>query len=61
MYVFKKKCFKDNNKPAHWVGHSKLISPKIDEFFQRTIIFDENQASETGKTEKDKNADKKFK
>ena len=41
MYVFKKKCFKDNNKPAHWVGHSKLISPKIDEFFQRTFFFED--------------------
>ena len=24
------KCFKDNNKPAHWVGRSKLRSLDID-------------------------------
>ena len=46
-----KKCFKDNNKPAHGVGHSKLISLDIDEFFKRTPKFDENQASVTGNTE----------
>ena len=33
--------FKDNNKPEHWVGHSKLGSLDIDEFFKRTPNFDE--------------------
>ena len=32
-FVCPKKAFKDNNEPAHWVGHSKLGSPDLDEFF----------------------------
>ena len=47
---FQKKT-KDNDKPAHWVGHSKLGSLDIDDFFKRTPKFDENQASVTGSTE----------
>ena len=43
-------CFKDNNKPAHWVGHSKLGSLDIDEFFKRTPNFDEKEAIVTEKT-----------
>ena len=39
--VSSKKCSKDNNKPAHWVGNSKLISLDIDELFKRTPNFDE--------------------
>ena len=30
------KCFKDNVKPAHWVGHSQLISLDTDDLFKRT-------------------------
>ena len=40
--------FKDNDKPAFWVGHSKFRSLYIDEFLYRTLKFDENQASVTG-------------
>ena len=51
-HVFKKKnCFKEKNKPAHWVGPSKLGSLDIDEFFKRTQRFDENQDMVTGNTE----------
>ena len=51
MPVFKKYvCFRDNNKPAYWVGQSKLISLDIDEFFKRTLKFDEKHASVTGNT-----------
>ena len=31
----KRLCVKDNNKPAHWVGHSKLRSLDMDECFKR--------------------------
>ena len=31
--------FKDNNKPAHWVGHSKLRSLEIDEFLKEHQTF----------------------
>ena len=51
-------CFKDNNKPAHWVGHSKLRSLEIYEFFKITPNFDEKEDSVTGKTEEDKNKDR---
>ena len=44
-----KHCFKDTNKPVHWVGHSKLRSLDKDYFFKRTPQFDENQASVTRK------------
>ena len=44
------KCFKDNVKTAHWVGHSKLRSLDIDEFLKRTPIFDEKEANVTGNT-----------
>ena len=55
-----KKCFKDNNKPANWVGHSKLGSLDIDELFIRTPNFYEKEASVTGKTEEDTNTAKKL-
>ena len=42
--------FKDNNRPAHWVGHSKLRSLEICELFKITPNFDEKEASVTGKT-----------
>ena len=42
---------KDNNKPAHWVDHSKLRYLDIDKFFKRTPKFDEKQSSVTGNTE----------
>ena len=51
----KNNVFKDNNKTAHWVGHSKLGSLDIDEFFKITQKFDEKEASVTGKTEEEKN------
>ena len=44
-------CFKDNNKPAHWVGRYKLGSLDIDKFFKITQKFDEQKASVTGNTE----------
>ena len=59
MCVFKNECFKDNNKPAHWVGHSKLRSLYIDELFKRTPNFDEKWASVSGKTEEEKDTSKK--
>ena len=54
-----KNCFKYNNKPAHWVGQSKLRFLDIDELFKWTPKFDENQACVTGKTEEEKNTSKK--
>ena len=48
-----------NNKPANWVGHSKLGSLEMDEFFKRTQFFYEKEASVTGKTEEEKNIDRK--
>ena len=54
-----KKKSKDNDKPAHWVGHSKLRSLDIYELFKRTPDFDEKEASVTGKTEEDKDTAKK--
>ena len=52
------KCFKDNDKPAHWVGHSKLRSLDIYDFFKRTQTFYENQASVTGNKEEEDNTAK---
>ena len=51
LCVYSKKWFKDNDKPAHWVGHSKLRSLDIDELFKIKQKFDENQASVTGNIE----------
>ena len=48
FFVFSKK---KNDKPAHWVGYSKLGSLDIDDFFKRTPKFDENQAIVTVNTE----------
>ena len=45
-----KKCFKDDDKPSHWVGHSKLKSLNIDELFLKTPKFYENKASVTRNT-----------
>ena len=59
MCVFKRICLKDNYKPAHWVGHCKIISLDIDEFFKITPKFDENRASVTGNTEKKENVSEK--
>ena len=58
LCVFKK-MFKDNNKHAHWVVHSKLRSLDIDELFKRTQNFDEKEAIVTGKTDEEKNTAKK--
>ena len=54
-----KKCFKDNDKNTHWVGHSKLRSLDIDEFFKRTPNFDEKEANVTGNTKEEENTAKK--
>ena len=56
LCVFKKIRFKHNDKPAHWVGHSTLISLDINDFFKRTPKFYENQSSITGNTEDKENA-----
>ena len=50
------KRIKDNNKPAHWVGHSKLGSLDIYELFKITPNFDENQDIVTGNIEEEENA-----
>ena len=47
--------FKANDKPAQWVGFSKLRSLDIDELFKITPKFDENQASATGNTLEEEN------
>ena len=59
LCVFNCFGFKDNNKPAIWVGHSKLGSLDIDELFKITPKFDEKEASVTVNTEEEKNAVKK--
>ena len=43
---------KDNFKPAHWVGHSELISLDKGYFFNMIPGVDEKQASVTGNTMK---------
>ena len=58
FFVSSKKII-DNNKAAHWVDQSKLRSLDIDEFFERTPKFDENQASVDGNTEGEENESKK--
>ena len=40
--------FKDNIKTAHWVGHSQSKSLDIGDFFKRTLVVDDIQASVTG-------------
>ena len=50
---------KDNDKPTHWVGHYKLISLDIDEFFKITRKIDETQASLTDNTEEEENISEK--
>ena len=52
-------CLKDNNKPAHWVVHSKLIFLDIDEFFKITQKFDGKQAIVTGNTQEEEISAKK--
>ena len=54
-FVSLQKEFKDNDKPAHWVGHSRLRSLDKDYFLKITPKFDENQASVTGNTEEEEN------
>ena len=53
IFVSSKNKIKDNNKPAHWVGLSKLVSLYIYEFFKRTPKFDEKESSVTGKKEEE--------
>ena len=48
----KRKKFKDNVKPAYWVGHSRLRSLDTYNFFKRTSGVDEKQASITVNTVK---------
>ena len=50
-----KKIFKDNNKPAHWVGYSNLRSLDIDELFKIAPNFDEKKASVGGAPEEEEN------
>ena len=59
LCVFKIKKFKDSNKPVHWVGHSKLKSLYIYEFFKISTNFYEEGDSVTGKIEEEKNTAKK--
>ena len=40
---FKNNCFKDNIKPAHWVGHPQLRSLDTYEFFKITPGVDEKK------------------
>ena len=54
----KKNCFKYNNKTSHWVGHQKLGSLDIYDFFKITPIFYEKQYSVTGNTEEEENTAK---
>ena len=55
----RKVCFKYNNKPIHWGGHSKLRPLDIDEFFKITPKFDEKEAIVTGNKGEEKNIAKK--
>ena len=34
-----KKCFKDNVKTEHWVGHSQLRSLDTDDLFKKTSCW----------------------
>ena len=45
-----KNLLKDNNKTAHWVDHSKLESLYNEDFFKKTPVVDDIQASLTGNT-----------
>ena len=54
-FVCLQKIYIYNNKPAHWVGHSKLRDLDIYELFKRTPNFDEKEASVSGETEEEKN------
>ena len=40
----------DNNKTAHWVGHSKLNPLDTDGFFKREKFIDDIEASLIGNT-----------
>ena len=48
----KRNCFKDNFKPAHWVGHSQLRYLDTDDYFKITPGVDEKQYSVTRNTAK---------
>ena len=48
MCVFLKYLFKDNIKPAHWVGHPKLRSLDTYDFFKIIPGVDEKQDIVTG-------------
>ena len=50
-----KQSLKDNDKPAHWVTHSKLGSSDIDELFTKAPKLDKYQGSVTGNTEEEYN------
>ena len=53
------KCFIDNVKTAHWVGHSQLKSLDTDYFFKTTPVVDDIQASVTGNTMKQSASEKR--
>ena len=57
--VSSRNVLKDNNRPAHMVGHSKLGSLDISEILKTTQGFYEKGASVTGNIEEEKNTDKK--
>ena len=57
--VSSKKCFKDNIKTAHWVGHPQLRTLDTDDLFIRKPVVDENQTSVTGNTMKQSDSGKK--
>ena len=44
----KKLCLKDNNKTSHWVGHSKLKTLYLKDFYNRKIIINEIEAGLSG-------------
>ena len=52
--------FKDNVKPTNWVGHSQLTSLDKYDFFTRTSVVDEKQASVTENTTKQSVSGKKI-
>ena len=49
-------CNKDNDKPAYWVGRSKLISLDINDLIKRTPTFNKIQDSVTGNIKGEENA-----
>ena len=44
----KRLYLKDNNKTSHWVGHSKLKTLYLEDFYNRKIIINKLEDSITG-------------